>query len=129
MIKAIIKIMLTTVMLVVVCSNAAAIGMQSTSDVKKSLDLTIEKLEKAVAAFDKGEDKKMIVELLMEAKQVQKTFSTANGKLSMIKSRATQKLGQARSSFNTGDATGGGEAMKEALAGFKEFKEKYDAMH
>jgi hypothetical protein len=128
MIKAI-KIMLTTLMLVVVCSNAAAIGMQSTSDVKKSLDLTIEKLEKAAAAFDKGEDQKMIVELLMEAKQVQKTFSTANGKLSMIKSRATQKLGQARSSFNAGDSTGGGEAMKEALAGFKEFKEKYDAMH
>lgn len=128
MMKAI-KILLMTAALSFICSNAVAIGMQGTSDVKKSLDLTIEKLEKAVAAFDKGGDQNAIVELLMEAKQVQKTFSTANGKLSMIKSKATQKLGQARSSFNEGDLTSGGAAMKEALAGFKEFKEKYEAMH
>ncbi len=124
-----IKILLTIAVLSFVCSNAVAIGMQGTSDVKKSLDLTIEHLEKAVAAFDKGEDQKVVIERLMDAKQVQKTFSTANGQLSMIKSRATQKLGLARSSFNDGDLTGGGAAMKEALAGFKEFKEKYNAMH
>lgn len=128
MMKAI-KILLTTAVLSFIYSNAVAIGMQGTSDVKKSLDLTIEHLEKAVAAFDKGGDQKAVVEELMEAKQVQKSFSTANGKLSMIKSRATQKLGLARSSFNDGDLRGGGAAMKEALADFKEFKEKYDALH
>ena len=124
-----IKILLTTAALSFMCSSAVAIGMQGTSDVKKSLSLTIQYLEKAVAAFEKGEDQKIIVEILMEAKQVQKTFSTANGKLSMIKSRATQNLGQARSSFNAGDLASGGAAMKEALAGFKEFKEKYDEIH
>ena len=124
-----IKILATIAVLNLICSNAFAIGMQGTSDVKKSLDLTIEKLEKAVVVFDKGNDQNVVIELLMEAKQVQKTFSTANGKLSMIKSHATQKLGQARSSFNAGDSTGGGAAMKEALAGFKEFKEKYEAAH
>jgi hypothetical protein len=128
MMKAI-KILLTTAVLSFISTNAAAIGMQGTSDVKKSLDLTIGYLEKAVAAFEKGQDQKVIVEMLMEAKQVQKSFSTANGQLSMIKSRATHKLGQARSSFNDGDSAGGGAAMKEALAGFKEFKEKYDAIH
>jgi hypothetical protein len=125
----IIKILLSIAALSFVCANATAVTMQSVSDVKKSLDLTIQHLELAVAAFEKGEDQKVIVEKLMEAKQVQKTFSTANGKLSMIKSRATQKLGQARSSFNDGDSKSGGVAMKEALAGFKEFKEKYEAMH
>jgi hypothetical protein len=128
MMKAI-KILLTTVILSFICSNVFAIGMQGTSDVKKSIDKTVELLEKAVAAFDKGEDQKVIVEMLMEAKQVQKSFSTANGKLSMIKSKATQKLGQARTGFNDGDLISGGAAMKEALAGFKEFKEKYDELH
>jgi hypothetical protein len=123
------KILLTTTILSFVCANAAAIGMQSTSDVKKSLDQTIALLETAVVAFDKGEDQNVVIEKLMEAKQVQKMFSSANSKLSMIKSRATQKLGQARSSFNDGDKTSGGAAMKEALAGFKEFKEKYNAMY
>jgi hypothetical protein len=65
----------------------------------------------------------------MEAKQTQKSISSANGKLSMIKAKATQKLGQARSNFNEGDSGGGGTAMKEALAGFKELKEQYNAMH
>ncbi|MBK8815297.1 MAG: hypothetical protein IPN42_07225 [Methylococcaceae bacterium] len=124
-----IKFLLATALFSFMWSNVFAIGMQGTSDVKKSLDKTVVLLEKAVAAFDKGEDQKEIVEILMEAKQVQKSFSTANGKLSMIKSKATQKLGQARSSFNDGDSISGGTAMKEALAGFKEFKEKYDELH
>ncbi len=124
-----IKILLTATLLSLVCSNAVAIGMRNTSDVKKSIDQTIAKLEQAVAIFDKGKDQQAVIELLMEAKQVQKLISSANGNLSMIKSRATQKLGQARSSFNDGDLTGGGTAMKEALAGFKELKEKYNAVH
>jgi hypothetical protein len=123
------KFLLTAVLLSIVCSNAVGIGMRSTSDVKKSIDQTIAKLEQAVAIFDKGKDQQAVVGLLMEAKQEQKLISSANGNLSMIKSRATQKLGQARSSFNDGDLTGGGAAMKEALAGFKELKEKYNAMH
>jgi hypothetical protein len=125
----IIKILLTTAIFSFICSNVFAIGMQGTSDVKKSIDKTVDLLQKAVAAFDKGEDQKVIIEILMEAKQVQKSFSTANGKLSMIKSKATQKLGQARTSFNDGDPISGGAAMKEALTGFKEFKEKYDELH
>jgi large subunit ribosomal protein L7/L12 len=127
--KQAIKIILTTVVLSFICSNAAAIGMRSTSDVKKSIDQTIEKLEKAVATFDKGTDQNTVVELLMEAKQVQKLISSSNATLSMIKSKATQKLGLARNSFNDGDLTGGGAAMKEALANFKELKEKYNAVY
>ncbi len=128
MMKAI-KILLTTAALSFVCSNAAAIGMLSTSDVKEAINQTIAQLEKAVAAYDKGENQMTVIEMLMEAKQIQKSISSANGKLSMIKSKATQQLGQARSRFNDGDLTGGGVAMKEALAGFKELKEQYNAQH
>jgi hypothetical protein len=124
-----IKILLTTAVLSFICSNAVAIGMKSTSDVKKAIDQTIMQLEKAVAAFDKNNSDKAVIEMLMEAKQVQKSISSANGQLSMIKSRATQKLGQARSSFNDGDVKAGGVAMKEALASFKDLKEKYNAAH
>ncbi len=123
------KVLLAGTILSLVCATANAIGMQGTTDVKDALDQTIAHLEKAVAAFEKNNHDKAVVDLLMEAKQVQKSFSTANGKLSMIKSKATHKLGQARSNFNDGDLAGGGAAMKEALAGFKEFKEKYNALH
>jgi hypothetical protein len=125
----IIKILLTSLLLSFIISSANAIGMKGTSDIKKSIDQTIEYLEKAVAAFDKGEDQKVVVENLMEAKQVQKSISSANGDLSAIKSKATQKLGQARTSFNDGDLEGGAAAMKEALSGFKALREKYNGMH
>jgi hypothetical protein len=125
----IMKFLFTAVALSLICSTAFAIGGQGTSDIKKSIDQTIEYLEEAVAAYDKGEGQKVVVEKLMEAKQVQKSISSSNGNLSTIKSKATQKLGQARSSFNDGDLKGGGAAMKEALAGFKELKEKYNGMH
>lgn len=128
MMKAI-KILLTTVVLSFSCSNVIAIGMRSTSDVKEAINQTIVQLEKAVAAYDKGENQTVVIEMLMEAKQTQKSISSANGKLSMIKSKATQQLGQARSHFNDGDLAGGGVAMKEALAGFKELKQQYDALH
>jgi hypothetical protein len=57
-----------------------------------------------------------------------KVDSSSNGNLSSIKSKATQKLGQARNSFNDGDLIGDSAAMKEALAGFKELKEKYSGI-
>ena len=125
----IIKILASIAIFGFMCSNAGAIGMRSTSDEKEAIDQTIAHLEKAVAVINKNNDDKAVIEQLMEAKQIQKLISSANGQLSMIKSRATQKLGQARSSFNSGDAKAGGEAMKEALAGFKELKEKYNAVH
>jgi large subunit ribosomal protein L7/L12 len=123
-----IQMLLAVTLLDLACPYAQAIGMLSTADVKEAIDKTIAQLEQAVTAFDQGDNQKA-VGLLMEAKQVQKSISSANGKLSMIKARATQKLGQARTSFNDGDSTGGGEAMKAALAGFKELKEQYHAMH
>lgn len=123
------KILLTTAVLSLVFTNAIAIGMRSTSDVKEAINQTITQLEKAVVAFDKNNGDKAVIDLLMDAKQTQKSISSANGQLSMIKSRATQKLGQARSSFNDGDIKAGGAAMKEALTGFKDLKEKYNAVH
>lgn len=109
--------------------STSVVFAESTADVKNAIDQTIEQLEKAVAAFDKGEDNKAIVDMLVEAKQIQKSISTSDGKLSMIKSRAVQKLGQARTSLNDGDLKGGGESMKEALASYKELKEKYAVGH
>lgn len=124
-----IKILLTAGILSLIYSNANAIGMKGTSDIKEAINQTIELLQKAVDAYDNGGDIKAVNDNLMEAKQVQKSISSSNGTLSMIKSKATHQLGQARSHFNDGDLKGGGEAMKEALAGFKELKEKYNATH
>ncbi len=126
--KKFVRYFFTAAILICASSQAIAIGMPGTSDVKAAINQTIANLEQAVTVYNQG-DKEKTVELLMEAKQVQKSISSANGKLSMIKAKATQKLGQARNSFNEGDSTSGFDHLKEALAGFKELKENYDAMH
>lgn len=102
---------------------------ENNAEVKAALDQTVAKLEQAVAAFDKGEDVKVVVDMVLEAKQLQKPIATSDAKLSVIKSKSTNKLGQARSSFNDGDLKSGGEFLKDALAGYKEVKDKYNATH
>lgn len=102
---------------------------ESGAEVKAAIDQTIAKLEEAAAAFDKGAEPKVLVDLVMEAKQLQKTISTSDAKISIVKARGTQKLGQARTSLNDGDLKSGGELIKGALADYKEVKEKYNATH
>jgi hypothetical protein len=102
---------------------------ESGAEVKAAIDQTIAKLEEASTAFDKGTEPKVLVDLVMEAKQLQKTISTSDAKISIVKARGTNKLGQARTSLNDGDLKTGGELIKGALADYKEVKEKYDATH
>jgi hypothetical protein len=102
---------------------------ENNAEVKAALDQTVAKLEEAAAAFDKGAEPKALVDLVMEAKQLQKSIATSDGKISIVKARGTQKLGQARTSLNDGDLKTGGELIKGALADYKEVKDKYNATH
>lgn len=102
---------------------------ENNAEVKAAIDQTVAKLEQAVSAFEKGEDTKAVVDMVLEAKQLQKSIATSDGKVSIIKSKSNQKLGQARTSLNDGDLKTGGELIKEALAGYREVKEKYNATH
>ncbi|WP_411725229.1 hypothetical protein [Methyloglobulus sp.] len=102
---------------------------ENNAEVKAAIDQTVAKLEQAVAALEKGEDTKAVVDMVIEAKQLQKSISTSDAKVSIKKSQSSNKLGQARTSLNDGDLKKGGELVKEALAGYKEVKEKYNATH
>jgi 2,3-bisphosphoglycerate-independent phosphoglycerate mutase len=102
---------------------------ENNEQVKAAIEQTVAKLEQAVAALDKGADTKAIVDMVIEAKQAQKSISTSDPKVSIKKSQGSNKLGQARTSLNDGDLKKGGELVKEALADYKEVKEKYNATH
>ncbi|MEQ1484457.1 hypothetical protein [Methyloglobulus sp.] len=102
---------------------------ENNEQVKAAIEQTVAKLEQAVAALDKGEDAKVIVEMVLEAKQAQKPISTSDPKVAIKKAQGSNKLGQARTSLNDGDLKKGGELVKEALADYKEVKEKYNATH
>ena len=102
---------------------------ENNAEVKAAIDQTVAKLEQAVAALEKGEDTKAVVDMVLEAKQLQKSIATSDGKVSIKKSQSNHKLGQARTSLNEGDLKKGGGLVREALAGYKEVKEKYNATH
>jgi hypothetical protein len=102
---------------------------ENNEQVKAAIEQTVAKLEQAVAAVDKGEDAKAIVEMVLEAKQLQKPISTSDPKVSIKKAQGSNKLGQARTALNDGDLKSGGELVKGALADYKEVKEKYNATH
>jgi hypothetical protein len=102
---------------------------ENNTEVKAAIDQTVAKLEETAAAVDKGEDAKALADMVMEAKQIQKSISTSDPKVTIKKNQGSNKLGKARTSFNDGDMKQGGELVKEALADYKEVKEKYDASH
>ena len=102
---------------------------ENVADVKAAIDQTIAKLEQASAAVDKGEDAKAIVDMVLEAKQLQKSIATSDAKISIKKANGSSKLGQARTALNDGDMKKGGDLVKGALADYQDVKEKYNATH
>jgi hypothetical protein len=102
---------------------------ENVADVKAAIDQTIAKLEQAASAVDKGEDAKAIVDMVLEAKQLQKSIATSDAKISIKKANGSSKLGQARTALNDGDMKNGGDLVKGALADYKDVKDKYNATH
>lgn len=117
-------------LVVISLATASSIAYaENNEQVKAAIEQTVAKLEEAVAALDKGADPKVIVDLVIEAKQAQKSIATSDPKVSIKKSQGSNKLGKARTSLNDGDLKAGGDLVREALADYKEVKEKYNATH
>jgi len=124
----IIKILVYSTVICLASANSIAFA-ENNAQVKAAIEQTVTKLEEAVAAIDKGADANAIVDLVLEAKQAQKSIATSDPKVSIKKSQGSNKLGQARTALNDGDVKKGGDLVREALADYKEVKEKYNATH
>lgn len=123
------KILVYLVVFTFASVSATASAADNVADIKVAIDQTIAKLEEAVAALDNGEDSKKVADMIVEARQSQKGISTSDSKVSMKRSQSNHKLVKARTSLNDGDVKTGGELLKEALAGYKEVKEKFNMTH
>jgi len=124
----IIKILVYSTVICLASANSIAFA-ENNAQVKAAIEQTVTKLEEAVAAINKGADANAIVDLVLEAKQAQKSIATSDPKVSIKKSQGSNKLGQARTALNDGDVKKGGDLVREALADYKEVEEKYNATH
>jgi hypothetical protein len=97
--------------------------------IKAAINDTVAKVEEAIAALEKGEQANKVSEIIVEARQFQKSISTSDSKVSMLRSKSNHKLVEARNSIINGDAKTGGDLLKEALAGYQEVKVKFNASH
>lgn len=107
-----------------VCTTAYA---ENNAEVNDAIEKTVAKLEEAAAALAKGTDAKAVADMVIEAKQLQKSISTSDAKVSIKKSQGSNKLGQARSALADGDVKKGAELINAAIADYKEVKEKFNA--
>jgi 2,3-bisphosphoglycerate-independent phosphoglycerate mutase len=125
------NVLKTLVYLIAISFTSASFtaNAENNAEVKAAIEQTVAKLEQAVAALEKGENTKAVVDMVIAAKQSQKSISTSDPKVSIKKSQGSNKLGQARTSLNDGDLKKGGDLVREALADYKEVKEKYNATH
>jgi hypothetical protein len=125
--KNILFIILTSCFLVF--SSTASAGEENVAGIKVAIKDTIAKVQEAIDALAKGEEAQKVGELIVEARQLQKSISTSDSKVSMKRSSSNNKLVKARKSVLDGDNKSAADLLNEALAGYKEVEEKFNATH
>ncbi|MDD5271580.1 MAG: hypothetical protein PHU14_02560 [Methylovulum sp.] len=121
---------------VISMAMAAAMAMASSpifaepageAAVKAAAEGSIAKIEEAVSLAQKGADKKEIVKAINDARQLQKEFRYELTERQRQKSN--DKLRIARDAFEEGNKAVAEAKLQEALTGYKEMKDLYDANH
>ncbi|MDD2722958.1 MAG: hypothetical protein PHH59_02920 [Methylovulum sp.] len=95
--------------------------------VREAAEGAIAKIEEAVSLVEKGADKNEIIKSINDARQLQKEFRYELTERQ--RQKANDKLRVARDGFENGEIQPAEAKLREALAGFKEMKEFYDANH
>lgn len=108
-------------------STAFAVANPSYEDVKAAIDNTLAKVEETKAALDNGTDKEKLIDLVTEARQLQKDI--ANNVLDVKRNRASNVLKQVRAALLKDEVQTAKESLADALNRYKEIKQLYASNH
>jgi hypothetical protein len=120
------KILVSSV-IAAMSSTAFAVANPSYEDVKAAIDNTLAKVEETKAALDNGTDKEKHIDLVTEARQLQKDI--ANNVLDVKRNRASNVLKQVRAALLKDEVQTAKESLADALNRYKEIKELYASNH
>lgn len=120
------KILVSSV-IAAMSSTAFAVANPSYEDVKAAIDNTLAKVEETKAALDNGTDKEKLIDLVTEARQLQKDI--ANNVLDVKRNRASNVLKQVRAALLKDEVQTAKESLADALNRYKEIKELYASNH
>lgn len=108
-------------------SSAFAVANPSYEDVRAAIDNTLAKVEEAKAALDNGASNDAVLDLVTDARQLQKDI--ANSVLDLKRNQASNVLKQARSAIQKNDMEAAKSSLDNAVNRYKEIKQIYAANH
>ncbi|MEI7994265.1 MAG: hypothetical protein WCH01_05115, partial [Methylococcaceae bacterium] len=108
-------------------STSFAVANPSYEEVKAAIDNTLAKVEETKAALDNGTDNEKLIDLVTDARQLQKDI--ANNVLDVKRNQASNVLKQVRAALQKNELQTAKESLTDALNRYKEIKQLYASNH
>jgi membrane-bound ClpP family serine protease len=121
------KKILFSLIMAAMTSSAFAVANPSYEDVRAAIDNTLAKVEEAKTALDNGANNEMVIDMVTDARQLQKDI--ANNVLDVKRNQASNVLKQARTALLNNESQTAKESLADALNRYKEIKQLYAANH
>jgi molecular chaperone DnaK (HSP70) len=121
------KKILASFVIAAMSSTAFAVANPSYEEVKAAIDNTLAKVEETKAALDNGTDNEKLIDLVTDARQLQKDI--ANNVLDVKRNQASNVLKQVRAALQKNELQTAKESLADALNRYKEIKELYASNH
>jgi len=108
-------------------SSAFAVANPSYEDVKTAIINTLAKVEEAKTALDNGADSNTLVDMVTDARQLQKDI--ANNVLDVKRNQASNVLKQARNAIQKNELQAAKESLTDAANRYKEIQQLFASTH
>lgn len=107
--------------------TASAVANPSYEDVKAAIENTLAKVEETIAALDNGTDKEVLIDMVSDARQLQKDIS--NNVLDLKRNQASGVLKKARTELKNNELASAKETLTDAANRYKEIQQLYASSH
>lgn len=121
------KKILASFVIAAMSSTAFAVANPSYDDVRAAIDNTLAKVEEAKNALDNGANNEAVIDMVTDARQLQKDI--ANNVLDLKRNQASNVLKQVRAALMNNEQQAAKESLADALNRYKEIKQLYAANH
>jgi hypothetical protein len=121
------KKILASFVIAAMSSTVFAVANPSYEEVKAAIDNTLAKVEETKAALDNGTDNEKLIDLVTDARQLQKDI--ANNVLDVKRNQASNVLKQVRAALLKNELQTAKESLTDALNRYKEIKQLYASNH
>ena len=121
------KKILVSFVIATLSSTAFAVANPSYEDVKAAIDNTLAKVEETKAALDNGADNEKLIDMVTDARQLQKDI--ANNVLDVKRNQASNILKKVRTAIQNNELQAAKESLTDAANRYKEIQQLYASTH